>query len=327
MEWSAVIQTGLGIVISVGLFLLGYRKTIGAKRERVRSANDSIHRALLRRMVLEEYQPRIPDIRRFIEGKAQEHGVEAELLLPPEQVLQRLFSAVFDSDLIDPTKRAELERRLEAAFTELQAPETGGGVTTGTLGARTQRTRETILVLAVLTSAAGAASVLLPTFAEQAQPSSELWAAVAGVFIASLAAALGISYTRRLRDLSRETSAVDAVRERVDLERSILRAVKKLGGKVEALAGRPGFGDLLIEIGGRKLLVETRVARGFVPLGHLRTIAGGLQGQAPRRGADLAAIVLSDGARIDSDMAQALEIPVVRISEFEAFLKKWRGNQ
>ena len=53
-----------GIAISVGLFFVGYRQTIGAKKERIRSANDETEKILVRRIVLEEYTPRVEDIAR-----------------------------------------------------------------------------------------------------------------------------------------------------------------------------------------------------------------------------------------------------------------------
>src|SRR5438874_4364877 len=113
------VQTGLGILVSVVLFLFGYRQTIGARKERVRASNNSVHRALVRRMVLENYQPRFNDISRILEGKARDFQVSADDLYSEEQVLNQLFTEVFDNDLIAPSQRMEIERRLEDVFSEL----------------------------------------------------------------------------------------------------------------------------------------------------------------------------------------------------------------
>ena len=40
----------LGIVISVGLFFLGYRQTVGAKKERIINANGEVEKILVRRV-------------------------------------------------------------------------------------------------------------------------------------------------------------------------------------------------------------------------------------------------------------------------------------
>ncbi len=42
-----------GIAISIALFIVGYRKTVGARNERVLAANRDLERVVLRRMVLE----------------------------------------------------------------------------------------------------------------------------------------------------------------------------------------------------------------------------------------------------------------------------------
>jgi hypothetical protein len=65
------LQTGLGILVSLILFVIGYRQTIGAKKERTKNANSSITRVIMRRMVLEDYSPVYKDITRVIEGKAE----------------------------------------------------------------------------------------------------------------------------------------------------------------------------------------------------------------------------------------------------------------
>ena len=49
------LQTGVGILVSLILFVIGYRQTIGAKKERSKNANISIIRTIMRRMVLEDY--------------------------------------------------------------------------------------------------------------------------------------------------------------------------------------------------------------------------------------------------------------------------------
>ena len=67
--------TIIGIAVSVSLFLLGYRQTIGARRERIRAANAELERILVRRIVLEKYTPTQMDLSRLIDGKAGDYRV------------------------------------------------------------------------------------------------------------------------------------------------------------------------------------------------------------------------------------------------------------
>src|SRR5437016_4204716 len=70
-------------------------------------------------MVLENYEPRYSDISRLLEGKAREFQVSADDLYSEEQVLNQLFTEVFDNDLIAPSQRTEIEKRLEDVFSQL----------------------------------------------------------------------------------------------------------------------------------------------------------------------------------------------------------------
>lgn len=98
------LQTGIGIAVSILLFWLSYRQTIGAKKERTKNANKSLHRAVMRRMVLEDYTPKYKNISRVLEGKAREFNTSANDMLSEEQVLNSIYTEVFDSDLIPPLK-------------------------------------------------------------------------------------------------------------------------------------------------------------------------------------------------------------------------------
>ena len=69
------LSNGLGIFVSIILFLFTYRQTIGVKRERAKNANQDIHESFMRRMVFEEYSPKFKDLSKVVEGKAREFQV------------------------------------------------------------------------------------------------------------------------------------------------------------------------------------------------------------------------------------------------------------
>ena len=75
----------LGILVSVTLFLIGYCQTIGAKKERNRSANIDIEKILVRRIILETYEPSLDDLSRLIEGKARDFRVRSRELMSESQ--------------------------------------------------------------------------------------------------------------------------------------------------------------------------------------------------------------------------------------------------
>lgn len=235
---DAYIQTALGILISVVLFLVGYKQTIGARKERVRAANKAVHRVLLRRMVLEEYTPRLKDIGRMLEGKAREFQVTAADLHSEEQVLTQLFTEVFDNDFIAPTQRVNIEQRVDEVFDELlreKEPTEKAEPLIPDVRARKDRL---IVAMGVATSMVGAITALLYTITkERLVPSAtelsdfKLLLPVIGVFIGSLAAVAAISLLKRTREttdelvISRRTTQIESIQ----LEQEIASVLAKLG--------------------------------------------------------------------------------------------------
>lgn len=90
----------LGIVVSLVLFLVGYRQTVGAKKERIAACNAEVEKILLRRIVLEGYTPTRLDLERLMDGKARDLRVSSDDLLSVGQVLNTLYTRIVESDLI-----------------------------------------------------------------------------------------------------------------------------------------------------------------------------------------------------------------------------------
>jgi hypothetical protein len=79
-------------------FLVGYRQTVGARRERVGSANLDLSRILLRRVVLEGFCPTSDDIERLRDGKSREFRVAAPDLLSSAELMNTVYTHVFEND-------------------------------------------------------------------------------------------------------------------------------------------------------------------------------------------------------------------------------------
>src|ERR1700740_1972252 len=79
-----------GIAVSVGTFWLGYRQTIGARQERIRSADAEIENSLLKRIALQDYTPEISDIEKAISGMAVIARVPVTALRSADNVINLL---------------------------------------------------------------------------------------------------------------------------------------------------------------------------------------------------------------------------------------------
>ncbi|MFH1892880.1 MAG: hypothetical protein ABIK83_09410, partial [Candidatus Zixiibacteriota bacterium] len=62
------VQTFIGVAVSVTFFVLGYKKSIGARRVRIRSANEEIIRIVLKRTAVEADTMSLREISHLIEG-------------------------------------------------------------------------------------------------------------------------------------------------------------------------------------------------------------------------------------------------------------------
>ncbi len=156
----------VGILVSVWLFALGYRRTIGAKRERIRSANDSIVRILLRRVSSENYTPRAADIQRLVDSKARQLKVRPDELLPRDCLLNDVFVQITETEFLPKEKRSEILARLEGVQEEqpaepgLQDADLFGEEPS--LRRRQRVTNMLALAMGVITSVVGALTVSLP---------------------------------------------------------------------------------------------------------------------------------------------------------------------
>ncbi|HEY2846801.1 MAG TPA: hypothetical protein VGI80_03225, partial [Pyrinomonadaceae bacterium] len=113
---EAYLLTGAGIIVSVALFLLGYRQTIGAKKERIGAANANLKRILMRRIVQEEYRPDPNDIELLIGGVAREYRIGEGDTLSPEDLLGSIYTDIAASDLIQAEQRNEILRRVTSGI-------------------------------------------------------------------------------------------------------------------------------------------------------------------------------------------------------------------
>jgi len=110
----------LGIFVSIILSMWGYRQIVGARRERIRAANSELEKVLIRRIVLESYQPIVDDLSRLIGGKAREHRIKRGDLLSETQLLETVFTKITESDFMTQDRRNEVLERLSSVFNKVE---------------------------------------------------------------------------------------------------------------------------------------------------------------------------------------------------------------
>lgn len=322
---EAYIQTAIGIGVSVLLFLLGYRQTIGAKKERAKNANLSVHRAVMRRMVLEGYSPKYKDVSRILEGKAREFQVSVNDLLSEDQVLNSLYTEVFDSDLISPDQRKEIESRLDSLFQKIEEePNKPTFSQISEMRAEKKESKETVWVMALAASMMGATiSVLYRFLKEPVAIDSEFLISGLGILVASIAIVSTISTIRRSKDIEVNVSKRSVQVRSALFELEIAKAIEKANIPYKSEPSinnlRP---DFVLEVGPENIVVEAKAWDDIVPLNRIKTVMDYLHKLTEMEQVDRAILVTKKRPPIKGLDSDSGKIQILSQSEFNNFLKK-----
>jgi len=267
----------IGIVVSVVLFFIGYRQTVGAKKERVAAANRELERILLRRIVLEKYTPNLSDISRLIEGKARDYRVRPEELISETQLLNTIYARVTESDLIPSEKRDEIleiiMKFLSAAEVEpVQEKALEVVVASKRLWLRTNIA---ITIMAILASLVGGLISVIPalkTFPVEI-PKVLLIATVLGGLVA-----IALSYAiSRFRAAQEEIPSKESyLSEYLTFESNVRKMLQEFGTVIQPSGMDKGF-DFIVKRGEKTILIEVKDWSKPVPNAILGRVASRLR--------------------------------------------------
>jgi hypothetical protein len=321
---DAYFSTGLGILVSIILFLFTYQLTIGAKRARAKDANQDIHRSFMRRIVFEEYAPKFKDLTKIIEGKAREFQVSINDLLSEEQILNALFTEIFDSDLISPRQRVEIENRLNECLGRIeQESEEPGIIDFRQLSLEKKHKSETISILVGAASLLGATSSLTITFIETKTLNTEWILSGAGVLVASIAALSAISVIRKNKEVIEQPSRRVAQMVSSEFENEVTKILEKQKIKysISQRLGemRPNF---VLDMKGKKVVIEAKAWNNVVPLHQIRRTTDYLNELARTEGVDQVLLVTNKKTPLPLSQFNNDAISVITISDLSSALKK-----
>lgn len=321
------LQTGIGIAVSILLFWLSYRQTIGAKKERTKNANKSLHRAVMRRMVLEGYSPKYKDISRIIEGKAREFNTSVNDMLSEEQILNSIFTEVFDSDLISPDQRIEIETRLDSLFSKMEEkPSIPTIYEFKLLKEESKKKRDSLAILTVAVSMVGASTSVLYSFIKDpssliASNSEWLYSGL-GVFVVSLTMITLMSIVRKEKEESYSPSRSSSALSAAAFEVEIAKAIDKSGYKYQS---EPRVGDhrpdFIIEANNKRIAVDAKAWGDVVPLSGIRRTIQRLEALSREDGIDSVYLVTKKSVPTKGFNSEGGLVKVVNINEFTSLLK------
>ena len=321
----------LGIAVSIGLFLFGYRQTIGAKKERIRSANDDIEKILVRRIVLENFIPQVEELRRLIGTKARDFRARPADMLSESQLIENIFTRIVESDFIPREQREDVLGRLAPAIEEAEKEPLGEQSLDEVLSRdASQRTASWALgVLAVVASSTGAVFVALPKIGGIDAKLSEALPAVIVAGTISLVIIGFIIVLYRIRERQQEgPSKSTAISESVKFEREVFKACRRAGlAPTQIILGGSkdrGY-DFIIEPKGRKVLIEVKAWTARIGFHFSALIAKSvdkLRDAVNSENASEAILVIRDKGLFAFDPREDNRVKIMDLQEFRIYLRR-----
>lgn len=318
------LQTAIGIFVSVFLFILGYRQTIGARKERVKACNEKLIETILRRIILEKYTPKKDDVKRLIEGKARDYKVKHKDLLSEDQILNTIYTRIFENDLISQEQRDENIERLSALFV-VDKKQINQDLDISFLNNK-DRTRKFIntitILLAFISTTVG---VLVVSFDSIFSVDKIFDTNILVTVLGSIAAIIAVYTFLRVKDYQESSEDLDLpknpYRDYVKFEREVVLQLKKLNIETIIPNNKDDGFDLIAIINGEKVAIEIKYWRQRPPFGFIRQVLSRLKSSMDKEKINRGLVVTNDKFGLDEKLKFEDNIDIIDIRELKALKK------
>lgn len=102
------VNIAFGVIVSVTLFVISYRKIIGAKKERVNATYHEIVKILIRNLINNDHILSIPEINRILQTKSLENRIKVTDLPDEITFIYALYTRITENEILSSEKRKEL---------------------------------------------------------------------------------------------------------------------------------------------------------------------------------------------------------------------------
>lgn len=309
----------LGIFISLVLSIWGYRQIVSARRERIRATNSELEKVVIRRIVLESYQPTVDDLSRLIGGKAREHRIKRGDLFSETQLLETVFTKITESDFMTQDRRNEVLERLSPVFTRVEKASEEEIRTMELPRAEKRIYARTTPAFTIGLSASLLGAVVVTIISLLFGAGTFPIMSIIVAFVGSLALISGIFSIYRLRESAEEPSARSALQSAMDFEQEVINTLKKLRVPVFIAERTSGF-DLITTLGERRVLIEVKAHTRRPPLPYLRNTIERLNRAIRTKNADEGIIVTKSSSELPHDFLKDTKIRIMTLRELRNYL-------
>lgn len=318
------LQTAIGIFVSVFLFILGYRQTIGARKERVKACNEKLIETILRRIILEKYSPKKDDVKRLIEGKARDYKVKQKDLLNEDQILNTIYTRIFENDLISQEQRGENIERLSALFV-VDKKQINQDLDISFLNNK-DRTREFINTITILLAfVSTTVGVLVVSFDSVFSVDKIFDSNILITVLGSTAAIITVYTFFRVKDYQESSEDIDLpknpYRDYVKFESEVVLQLKKLNIEIIIPNNKDDGYDLIAIINGEKVAIEIKYWRQRPPFGFIKQVLSRLKSSMDKERITRGLVVINDKFGLDEKLKIEGNIDIIDIKELKTLKK------
>jgi hypothetical protein len=317
----------LGILVSVGLFFVGYRQTVGAKKERIINANSETEKILVRRIVLENYDPTSADINRLLEGKARDFRVKVGDLYSDTQLLTNIFTRILESDFIPQSQREDILARLstileQAESTPIQEEELED------LPSSSQHfiTKTALpMMMAMMASVLGGLIAIVPDLRNMDINVEELFPVLIVVTLLSFFIIITFFFFNRIKESQESTtysSRSKRLREYLDFEKQVSETLNKSGAKLSPASLRDRRYDFKAETGSKSMIIVVKYTSTRMPTSVATIIIENLVKAVKTEGTDEGILVVNRPPEVPEDILKNKPIKILTVKQLKFYVSK-----
>ena len=331
MDIINIVLAVLGTTVSICLFLVAHRKTIGARQERVRSANGEVEKLLVRRVVLEDFNPTKDEIARLIDTKARDFRIRPTDLLSDIQIMNNIYTRIVESDFLLHEQRRKVLDRITNAIQEVEEQPLPEQDVEQAISQRRYRSSTSYMLAfaAVAASVMGATLSVLPDISDIAKNTEELFAflplSIATVFM-SLVMISFISLIYRIRERQQdEPNSASATEKYLVFENKVFRTLKDSGVSITQSymgSGKNRGYDFSLEQGGTVFFVEVKNWTRKMPPSLIRRTYQKLLNALAQENASYAIIVVPKPFDLEPHVPNDDRVKVMALDELRKHLSR-----
>jgi hypothetical protein len=308
----------IGILVSIALYYLGYRQTIGAKKEKIKATNFDIEKTLVKRIVLESFSPTIKDINRIIETKARETNLREDDLNTPSQFIDTIFTRIFETDFISPDQRNEIVQKLTSAISKFDEKRIEDAKAEELASGDKQKNTGWVLslLLSVFASIIGTFAVFWYNIFES---NKIMTTTLLLTVLMSFVIIVIFTIIMRFREPLKQNSSSISVHSSASFEIEVKNTLKSIGIKYLTSTSNQGH-DFFLETKGKKIIIEAKGWNRRVPTSFLQQTISRLKNASVESKADEAIIVTRQSVNIPASSLLNSSVKIMNLRELRHYL-------